>query len=114
MRTAHTTKHAMFSHRSLEEQIPAGYPLRKLRVLVDGIPGSMNGSFAKMYSHKGRPGIPAERLMCASLIRVVFSIRSERQLVLHTEYNLLHHWFVDLSMDESVWVATSFMETLHK
>ena len=110
MRTADTTQHAMFSYRNLEERIPAGHPLRKLRVLVDGILGSMNGTFAKLYSHTGRPGIPAERLLRASLIQVLFSIRSERQLVQHIEYNLLYRWFVGLSMDESVWAATSFTE----
>lgn len=110
MRTADTTQHTMFSYRSLEQRIPAGHPLRKLRVLVDGILGSMNGTFAKLYSHTGRPGIPAERLLRASLIQVLFSIRSERQLVQHIEYNLLYRWFVGLSMDEDVWAATTFTE----
>lgn len=99
MRTVDTTQHAMFSYRSLEERIPAGHPLRKLRVLVDGILGSMNGTFAQLYSHTGRPGIPAERLLRASLLQVLFSIRSERQLVQHIEYNLLYRWFVGLSMN---------------
>ena len=102
MRTADTTQHAMFSYRSLEERIPAGHPLRKLRVLVDGILGSMNGTFAKLYSNMGRPGITAERLPRASLIQVLFSIRSERQLAQHIEYNLLYPWFVGLSIDGSL------------
>ena len=70
----------------------------------------MNGTFAKLYSHTGRPGIPEERLLRASLIQVLFSIRSERQLVQHVEYNLLYLWFVGLSTDEGVWAATSFTE----
>lgn len=57
MRTTGTTQHAMFSYRSLEERIPAGHPLRKLRVLVDDIIGSMNGTFAKLFWHTGRTGI---------------------------------------------------------
>jgi transposase len=110
MRTADTTQHAMFSYRSLEERVPASHPLRKLRVLVDSILCSMNGTFSKLYSHTGRPGIPAERLLRASLIQVLFSIRSERQLVQHLEYNLLYRWFVGLSMDEGIWAATTFTE----
>ena len=110
MRTADTTQHAMFSYRSLEDRIPVGHPLRKLRVLVDGILGSMNCTFAKLYWHTGRPGIPVERLLRASLLQVLFSIRSERQLVQHIEYNLLYRWFVGLSMDEGVWAATTFTE----
>ena len=70
----------------------------------------MNGTFAKLYSHTGRPGIPEERLLRASLIQVLFSIRSERQLVQHVEYNLLYRWFVGLLTDEGVWAATSFTE----
>ena len=73
MRTVDITQHAMFSYRSLEDRIPVGHPLRKLRVLVDGILGSMNCTFAKLYSHTGRPGIPAERLLRASLLQVLFS-----------------------------------------
>ena len=37
MRKTDFTQHAMFSYRSLGERIPAGHPLRKLRILVDGI-----------------------------------------------------------------------------
>lgn len=102
MRTADITKHTMFNYQSLEEQIPAGHPLRKLRVLVDGILGSVNARFAKLYSQTGRPGIPAERLLRTSLLQVLFSICTERQLVQHIEYNLLYRWFVGLSMDEGV------------
>ena len=37
MRSADVTQSAMFSFRTLEQRIPALHPLRKLRVLVDGI-----------------------------------------------------------------------------
>ena len=110
MRRADTTQSEMFSYRTLEERIPANHPLRKLRVLVDGILASMDETFAKRYSSIGRPGIPPERLLRASLIQVLFSIRSEKQLVQHIEYNVLYRWFVGLSMDEDVWASTSFGE----
>ena len=76
MRTPDTTQNAMFSYRTLEERIPTRHPLRKLRVLVDGILGAMNETFAGLYSRVGRPGIPPERLLRASLLQVLFSIRS--------------------------------------
>jgi len=100
----------MFSYRTLEERIPANHPMRKLKVLVDGILSSMDASFEKLYSRWGRPSIPPERLLRASLLQVLFSIRSERQLVQHIEYNLLYRWFVGLSMDDEVWSATTFSE----
>jgi transposase len=36
------------------------------------------------------------------------SIRSERQLIEQTDYNLLFRWFVSLSVDELVCVPTAF------
>jgi len=57
--------------------------------LVDGILGSMHETFDKLYARNGRPGIPRERLLRASLIQTLYSIHSERQLVQHIEYNLL-------------------------
>ena len=69
----------MFSYRSLEERIPADHPLRKLRVLVDGILQSMSPEFQALYSRRGRPSIAPERLFRASLIQTQGSIRSERR-----------------------------------
>ncbi len=40
---------------------------------------------------------------CASLIQVLYSIRSERQLVQHIDFKLLYRWFVGLDADDPVW-----------
>ena len=42
------------------------------------------------------------------LIRVLYSIRSEGQLMKQMQYNLLFRWFIDLAMDAAVWVPTVF------
>jgi IS5 family transposase len=44
----------------------------------------------------------------AALIQILFSIRSERQLMEQMEYNLLFRWFVGLGIDDPVWVPTVF------
>lgn len=108
MRQTDVTQHAMFSYRSLEERIPDGHPLRKLRVLVDAILRNMEPEISALYSRRGRPSIAPERLLRASLIQTLFSIRSERQLVQHIEYNLLYRWFVGMNIDEAVWNHSSF------
>ena len=108
MRKSDVTQHAMFSYRTLEERIPDQHPLRKLRVLVDGILQGMSADFQALYSRRGRPSIAPERLLRASLIQTLFSIRSERQLVQHIEYNLLYRWFVGMNIDESVWNHSTF------
>lgn len=71
-------------------------------MLVDGILASMHATFEELYFRTGRPSIPPERLLRTSLLQVLFSIRSERQLVQHIEYNLFYRWFVGLSMDGDV------------
>ena len=41
------------------------------------------------YAEGGRESIAPERLLRAQLLQVLYSIRSERQLVEQTHYNLL-------------------------
>lgn len=108
MRSADVTQAAMFSYRTLEERIPREHPLRKLRSLVDSILVTLHAEFETLYAGSGRPSIPPERLLRASLIQTLHTIRSERQLVQHIEYNLLYRWFVGLEMDDAVWDHSSF------
>jgi hypothetical protein len=42
------------------------------------------------------------------LIQMLFSIRSERQLMEQMQYNLLFRWFVGLGIDDPVWAPTVF------
>jgi transposase len=98
MRRADVTQSAMFSYRTLEQRIPSSHPLRNLRKLVDDLLMTLHDDFYALYAKTGRPSIPPERLLRASLIQTLYSIRSERQLVQHIDYNLLYRWFVGLDM----------------
>ena len=62
----------------------------------------------QLYSHTGRPSIAPERLLRASLLMVLYSVRSERQLMERMNYDLLFRWFVGLEMDDPVWDVTVF------
>ncbi len=66
------------------------------------------GEIDALYASCGRPSIPPERLLRALLIQVLFSVRSERQLIEQLEYNLLFRWFVGLGIDDPVWNPTTF------
>ncbi len=90
MRGVPNPQTAMFSYISLEERVPKDHPLRKLKVLVDTVLASMNEEFQAVYSETGRPSIPPERLLKASLLQILFTIRSERLLVQNIDYNLLY------------------------
>ncbi len=80
---------AMFSYISLEERVPATHPLRKLRAVVDALLATMNREFDAVYARRGRPSVPPE-MLDALLLQILFSIRSERQLVEAVNYNLLY------------------------
>jgi transposase len=52
-----------------------------LCVAVDALLASMNSEFEAVYAQRGRPSVPPEMLLDALLLQILFSIRSERQLV---------------------------------
>jgi transposase len=99
---------ALFSYVSLEERVPRDHPLRKLRVLVDAMLAMMDADFAAVYATRGRPSIPPEFLLRASLLQILYTVRSERQLVEQIDFNLLYRWFVGLSIDAPVWDHSTF------
>jgi transposase len=69
---------------------------------------ALDGKFRKMYASTGRPSIPPERLLKALLLQVLYTIRSERALMEHIDFNILFRWFVGLSIDEPVWDHSTF------
>ena len=69
---------------------------------------ALSPQFQRLYSRLGRPSIPPERLLRALLLQVLYTIRSERQLMEQLNYNLLFRWFVGLNPDDAVWVPTVF------
>lgn len=98
----------LFSYVRLEDRIAADHPLRAIRALVEEVLERLSGRLAELYSHTGRPSIPPEQLLKATLLQAFFSVRSERQLMEQIDYNLLFRWFVGLEMDARVWDASSF------
>lgn len=110
MRGPDLKQNDLFSYTTLEQRIPKDHPLRPLRELVDTILVSMDSDFEALYSSLGRASIPLERLLRASLLQVIYTVRSERQLVEQIDFNLLFRWFVGLSMDERVWDHSTFSQ----
>ena len=98
----------MFSYVSLESRVPPAHPLRGIKALLDEALASMSRDFDRVYASEGRPSIPPERLVRASALQILYSIRSERLLCEQLDYNLLFRWFVGLSIDEPIWDHSSF------
>ena len=99
---------SLFSYVDLEDRIPDKHPLRKIRQVVNDALAGLDAEFEALYVDFGRPSIAPERLIRASLIQILFSVRSERQLMEQMEYNLMFRWFVGLGIDDPVWVPTVF------
>jgi transposase len=108
MRGSDEQNGALFSYVNLEDRVPARHPLRVIRQIVNTALAKLDAAFAGLYASEGRPSIPPERLLRAVLIQILFSIRSERQLMEQMHYNLLFRWFVGLGIDDPVWVPTVF------
>lgn len=111
MRGSDTFTESLFTLSTLDSFIPASHPLRPIRVMVNEALSKMNELFGRMYAEDargGRPSIAPEKLLRAMLLQIFYSVRSERQLMEQTQYNLLFRWFIGLAMDDTVWVASVF------
>src|SRR5271170_7150738 len=108
MRGEDRTSGTLFSYVDIEARIPAKHPLRAMRRLTNAALSDLDGAFSALYEACGRPSIPPERLLRATLLQLLYSIRSERQLVERLEFDLLFRWFVGLSIDEKVCDASTF------
>lgn len=108
MRGTDKASGSLFSYVDLEARVPARHPLRKIRQVVNDALASLDAEFEALYTDFGRPSIAPERLIRASLLQILFSVRSERQLMEQMQYNLMFRWFVGLGIDDQVWVPTVF------
>ena len=70
--------------------------------MVDDALASLVADFETLYTDFGRPSVPPERLIGPGLLQILFSVRSERQLMDQMGYNLLFRWFVGLGIDDPV------------
>lgn len=96
------------SYVSLEQRVPKRHPIHKTRRLVDEALANLDPMFDEIYADNGRPSIPRERVIRDSLLQVIYSVRSERQLMAQLDHNLMFRWFVGLSVDEPVSNPLSF------
>ncbi|PTD96470.1 IS5 family transposase [Pseudothauera lacus] len=108
MRGIDRKQQSLFSYISIEDRIAADHPLRRMRRLTDTVLATMSQQFDELYAEAGRPSIPPERLLRALLVQCLFSIRSERALIEHIDFNMMYRWFVGLSMDEPMWDHSTF------
>jgi len=70
----------MLSLATPDKRVAADHPLRRIKALADQALAGLSPTFDQMYSKVGRPSIPPERLLEATLLMAFYSVRSERLL----------------------------------
>ena len=78
MRGEERRQRAMLVVFDVEQRVAKEHPLRRIKELVDAVLQELSPLFDQMYSAVGRPSIPPERLLKASLLMALYTVRSER------------------------------------
>jgi transposase len=90
------------------DRVPKEHPLRRVKELADAALRQLSPLFDEMYSAIGRPSIPPERLLKASLLMALYTVRSERMWCEQLDYNLLFRWFLDMDVAEPSFDHSTF------
>jgi transposase len=108
MRGRRNPQASMLAFVDLEERVPPHHPLRTMKGFADRALAELSPTFDAMYGTAGRPSIPPERLLKASLLISLYSVRSERAFCEQLNYDLLWRWFLDMSLMEPSFDQSTF------
>ena len=108
MRGSETKQSTMLSLLSPDQRVPRNHPLRRVKEMADAALEELSPVFDAMYSVVGRPSIPPERLLKASLLMAFYTVRSERLFCEQLDYNLMFRWFLDMNMVEESFDHSTF------
>lgn len=108
MRGRRDSQPLMLAYVDLEQRVPEDHPLRTIKVLADEALAALSETFDAMYAAGGRRSIPPERLLKASLLIALYSVRSERAFCEQLDYDLLFRWFLDMQLIEPSFDPTTF------
>jgi transposase len=98
----------MLAFIDLETRIPQDHPLRAIRRYADEALAELSPTFDAMYAEDGRRSIPPERLLKASLLISLYSVRSERAFCEQLNYNELFRWFLGMNLVEPSFDPSTF------
>ena len=77
--------------------------------MVDEVLAALDSaSSRRCMPQTGKPSVPPEHLLKASLLIALYSIRSERQFCERLQYDLLFKWFLDLPIAARAFDASTF------
>lgn len=99
---------AMLVALTPEQLVPKDHPIRRVDAMVGEILKELSPTFTEMYSVIGRPSIPPERLLRATLLMGLFTVRSERQFCEELQWNMLFKWFLGMNIGDRPFDPTTF------
>lgn len=79
------TPDRLLSSLSTEDLIPADHPIRRIRAVVDTVLAGLHAEFEAMYATSGRRSVPPEQLLKATVLMAMYSMRSERALIVDAD-----------------------------
>lgn len=98
----------MFVYVQMESRIPQAHPLRRIKTLAETALARISEGLGKKFSASGRPSVPPERLLKASILMALYSVRSDRLFCQMLDFNLLFRWFLDMKFDEPTFDPSAF------
>jgi transposase len=108
MRGEGRRQRAMLTIMEPGDRVPREHPLRRVKRLADAALAQLSPLFDEMYSAIGRPSIPPERLLKASPLMALYTVRSERLFCEQLDYNLLFRWFLEMDVAEPSFEHSTF------
>jgi transposase len=108
MRGRREPQATMLAFVDLDERVPTTHPLRVIKPFAERALAELSPVFDRMYAAGGRPSIPPERLLKASLLISLYSVRSERAFCEELDFHLLYRWFMDMDLMEPSFDPTVF------
>jgi transposase len=92
----------------LQGYVPIEHPLRSVRSVLDMALGWLRPWLYPAGAPAPSGSLPAEQVVRALLLQLLFSIRRDRQLVEQIRYGVLYRWFVGVRLDEAKWDPEAF------
>ena len=98
----------MLSATTTEQLVSHDHPIRRIKPIVEAILKELEPMLRVMYAPNGRPSVPPEHLLKSSVLMGLYTVRSDRQFCERLRYDMLFRWFLDLGIEDEVFVASTF------
>lgn len=99
--------------KELSSYIPSGHSLVILSPQVEALIEE-KAEPLQQIARERQLQVPVSALMRASLLQLLYSQSSEKQLYEQLNYNLLFRWFVGLELNQRIWAFSVFVRDIRE